>query len=163
MNNVRKVQFRPVVSRSMLDCAVSEALCKFVGRGKRFTSVKHLSRASGVNVRMLEAAKNPDSTDYRPLNRENLFSVMLVAGADFTNELLPQLAHQGAFDLPPQVLPSPGELCAESAEDHLVIAVAAKDGRFCAQDHGKLWRVGQDFIERGMQLVGMGKRRRVAA
>jgi hypothetical protein len=161
MSNVRTVQFRPVVSRNAVDDAIGKALCRFVGRGRPY-SVKQLSNLTGVKDRCIEAAKYPEGSDYRPLSRENLFSIMAVLGADFATQVL-AVAHLGAFDLPKEAAPHPGELCAESAEDHAVIAGAAADGRFCANDHGKLWSVGHDFIERGMQLVGLGKARRAAA
>ena len=164
MSNVQKVQFQPVVSRTALDTAASEALCKFVGRGKRFTSVKALSRRCGVNVRMLEAAKNPDSSDYRPLNRENLFSIMAVAGADFANEILPELVNIAGHDIPKVDCPAPGELVADHAESHFGIAQAAADGIFCFKDRPRLRAIGQNLIEHGLTLVGLGKSaRKVAA
>jgi hypothetical protein len=162
MQNVTAVNFSPIVSRIAVDAAIHDALRQFVGRGKRY-SVKVLANKSGVKDRCIEAAVAPvDGEDFRPLSRENLWSIMAVLGADFANHIM-HLANLGAFDLPDEPLPRPAELVAESAQDHAQIAVAAADGKFCANDHGKLWSVGHDFIERGMQLVGLGKARRAAA
>lgn len=162
MSNVHKVNFQPIVSRSCVDETIGVALHTFVGRGRPY-SVKQLSNVSGVKDRCIEAAMAPvDSVEHRALNRENLFSITKVLGADFANRIWP-LAGIGAFNLPQQELPHPGEVAAESAEDHAEIARAAADGKFCAADHRKLWAVGQGFIQRGMQLVGLGKERAKAA
>lgn len=162
MTNIHKAEFSTIVSRTSVDEAIHDALHKCVGHGRK-VSVKQLQRDSGVNARMIGAAMAAvEDVEFRRLARENFWSIARVLGAGFLNELLPQLAHQGAFDLPDEALPHPGAVAADSAEDHAVIAVAAADGRFCANDHRKLWLVGKDYIERGMQLVGLGKHRRAA-
>lgn len=157
MASVASADFEPIVSRNAVDEAVRDALRLFVGRGRRYTA-KQLARGTGVPARMIESAVAPlDSTEFRPLARDHFWSILLFLRGQFANELLPRLAHIGAFDLPDEELPAPGDLVAESAEGHAKIAVAAADGEFCERDRPKLWLVGQDYIERGMQLVGLGK------
>lgn len=162
MHNVTSAEFSSIVSRATVDEAIYTALHAFVGHRRPY-SVKQLQKESGVKARMIESAMAPiDSVEHRRLNHENLFSITKVLGADFANRIWP-LAGIGAFNLPSQELPHPGEVAAESAEDHAEIARAAADGTFCQADRRKLWAVGQGFIQRGMQLVGLGKHRRAAA
>lgn len=157
MNNVTSAKFAPIVSRNAVDEAHHDALRLFVGRGKPY-SVKELARASGVPARMIESGVAPaDGGDFRPLARDHFWSIALTLGAPFLNHITTVLANVGAFNLPNDELPQPCELVADSAEDHAEIAEAGRDGQFGANDHGKLWVVGQGFIQRGMQLVGLGK------
>lgn len=156
MQNVTSVNFSPIVPRSASDEATHDALHMLVGRGKPY-SVKELQNASGVKDRCIEAAMAPVGGEhFRRLAPENFWSIAQALGAPFLNHITTVLANVGAFNLPNDELPQPGEFAAESAEDHAQIAVAAADGKFGANDHGKLWLVGQECIQRGMQLVGLG-------
>lgn len=157
MSNVTSAKFSPVVSRAAVDETIHDALRQFVGRGKPY-SVKELQRDSGVPARMIESAVAPvGSTDFRPLAREYFWSIAQALGAPFLNQVANTLANVGVFNLPNAELPQAGAVVAESAEDHAAIAMAASDGKFSAKDHPRLWLVGQEFIQRGMQLVGLGK------
>jgi len=156
MGTVTSAEFSPLVCRNAADEAIHEALRQFVGHKKRYT-VKKLQRKSGVSAKMIYSAIAPvGSQEFRPLNRENLLSIMAAIGADFANEVLPKLCGIGTFDIPEHPLPHPGEVVAESAEDHASIARAGADGMFCSRDHAQLRAVGQDHIELGLQLVALG-------
>lgn len=159
---VASADFEPIVSRSAVDDATHDALRIFVGRGRRY-SVKQLARGTGVPQRMIEAAIAPvGDTEFRPLSRDHFWSIMRFLRAPFANEVMAKLAHMGAFDLPDDELPAPGEIVAESAEDHAALARAASDGEFCELDHANLRVVGEEHIERGMQLVSISRRGRRA-
>lgn len=163
MTNVTAAKFAPIVSRNAVDEATHDALRMFVGRGRAY-STKELQRASGVPKRMIECAVAPvDSVEFRPLAREHFWSLALALGAPFLNHVTTVLANVGTFNLPNDELPAPGAVAADSAQDNAEIAEAARDGRFCANDHRKLWVVGQDMIERGMAFIGLGKQRRKVA
>lgn len=160
MASVASANFSPLVSRIEIDGAIHDALRLFVGRGRRY-SVKQLSNGSGVPDRMIESAMaEVESTDFRPLAREYLWSIMQFLGAAFTSELLLKI-HQGAFDLPDDEIPPPGEIIRDAAQDTARIAEAAVDGDLDSGNASTLRKVGQRQITRGMDLVALagGKRR----
>lgn len=144
-----------IISRSVTRETIRKALRLFVGRGRRY-SVKQLSNGTGVPDRLIECAMcDPESEDFRQLGTEHLLSIASFLGETFTNEWL-SLARQGAFALPDDGLPSPGDVAAECADDTADIANAAADGRFDGADGPKLRLVGEREIERGMLLVKAG-------
>jgi hypothetical protein len=132
----------------------------YVGHGRRY-SVKQLSNATGVPDRLIESAMcDPESGDFRPLSNECLLSISSVLGDAFTTEWL-RLARQGAFTLPDDEIPSPGELVSDCANDTAEIASIARGGKFDERDERELEGVGLREIDRGMKLVAsVGKRRR---
>lgn len=157
MASISSVNESLLVSRIEGREAVRRALRLYVGRGRRY-SVKQLSNGTGVPDRKIEAAMcEPDNPDFRPLAHEDLMSISRFLGAGFTNEWIAP-AHQGAFDLPDEGLPRPGDVVAESAEDHAQLANAARDGEFCERDQPKLRVIGEEQIERGMKLVAMASK-----
>lgn len=152
----------PLVSRERIGNAIGSALRLYVGRGRRY-SVKQLSNGTGVKDRVIECAMcAPDNVDYRPLSLEALASISAFLGSDFTNEWL-HLAGQGAFDLPDDDMPPPGELAADVAGDSAEVVRMAADGVFCGEDRKRLRAIGQSKIERGMAMVAMTERRGKAA
>lgn len=151
-----------LVSRMELGKAVANALCLYVGRGRRYT-VKQLTKATGVPARLIECAKlDPEgrqAEDWRPLKPEELVSISCFLGEAFASEWL-RPAKLGAFALPDEDIPLPGELVAECADDTAEVADCAKDGKFGASDERELRSVGQREIRRGMTLVSIGGKRR---
>lgn len=148
----------PIVSRSAAGREIGDALANFVGRGKPWT-VKQLSNRSGVPDRRIECAMcDPETTDWRPLAAEHLLSIALVLGPDFTDDWL-ELARQGAFVLPDENDPAPGDLAADNADDNAVVARAARDGVFDNDERPELKVVGTRMVERGQRLVSIGLRK----
>jgi hypothetical protein len=149
----------PNVSREHAWNKFGSALRLYVGRGRRYT-VKQLANATGVKDRVIECAMTaPDSVDFRPMPLEAILSIAAFLGADFTNEWL-HLAGQGAFELPDEDEPLPGQFAADVVGDGAEVARRAADGEFCTNDRQALRVVGQRKIERGMQLVAMAERPR---
>jgi hypothetical protein len=145
-----------LVSRNEIDEWVHDALRLFVSRGRRY-SVKQLSNGTGVPDRMIESAIAPlDSTEFRPLAREYLWSIMKFLGSPFTAELILRIG-QGAFDLPEPMLPPPGELVADCANDTAEVAHRAADGEFCRDDHRALHTIGQRSVARGMDMIAAAR------
>lgn len=142
-----------LVSRNQLGHKVAEALNLFVGRGRRY-SIKQLSNATGVKDRMIECAKcDPDkSEDWRPLKPEELLSISMFLGADFTSEWL-GLAQQGAFDVPDEDTPPAMRLAVDSAEDNAKLLRIAADNAITDDERGDAAAIGWRKIQRGMQLV----------
>ena len=163
MSAIASVNIGPIVSRSLAREQFGAALRLFIGRGKRY-SVKQASNGSGVADRMIEAfMANPESGDYRKPDLEEIISLSSFLGEVFTTEWL-KLAKQGAFALPDDDLPSPGELVADCANDTAEIADAGRYGCFDERDDSELKSVGLREIDRGMKLVArVGKRARKAA
>lgn len=144
----------PLVSRELIGNKIGKALSIYVGRGKRFT-IKELMRGTGVSDRLIECAMYPvGHVDYRHLKAEHIFSLMGFLGADFTSDVLALVA-QGAFDLPEDGDPPPGELAADDISDSAEIARRAADGNFDGEDRKHLRAVGRRKVERGMVLVGL--------
>lgn len=144
--------FEPLISRNALDEQVHDALRLFVGRGRRY-SVKQLAKGAGIPERMIESAIAPlDSTEFRPLARENLWSVIAFLRAPFTNELL-ALVQQGAFDLPEGDLPPAARMAADCANDTAHVAEIAADQTLTHEDRQTLKLVGQRSVERGMHMI----------
>jgi hypothetical protein len=151
VSNQQSADFSPLVSRSAARSAIRDALRLYVGRGRRY-SVKQLSNATGVPDRLIECAMaDVDSTEYRPLAYECLFSIALFLGSDFTSEWL-KLARQAAFDLPDEDLP-PGALAADTVDDAAVVTRAALDGEFKPHERPDLRVVGRRMVTRGMRLA----------
>lgn len=151
-----------LVSREQGRNKIRDALRLFVGTGRRY-SVKSLANATGVpDWQINQALIDGDKADNRPLPPEALLSLMLFLGSDFTNEWL-HLAGQGAFDLPDDDVPPPGEFAADIAGDGAEVARMAADGEFCGDDRKRLRAIGQRKIERGMVMVAMTERRGKAA
>jgi hypothetical protein len=122
-----------------------------------------VERAARRRVRIEAAIAPLDNSEFRPLAREYLWSVMKFLRAPFVNELL-ALIDQGAFDLPDTDIPSPGELTAECANDTAEVAGCAADGEFDERDERELKSVGLREIDRGMLMVAsVGRRKRRAA
>jgi hypothetical protein len=143
----------PNVSRNEIDEAIHDAIRLFVGRGRRY-SVKQLARGSGVPARMIESIMAPlDNSEFRPLARDHFWSIAAFLRAPFMNELLPKLAHMGAFDLPDEELPAPGELVSEIANDTAEVAHLARGGQYDPDDHRSWRNVGERSVERGMQMI----------
>lgn len=150
--------FVPLVSREHAWNKFASAVRLYAGRGRRY-SFKQLANGAGVKDRVIECALHaPGSTDFRPMPFEAQLSIALFLGSDFTNEWL-HLAGQGAFDLPEDGDPLPGQFAADVVGDGAEVARRAADGEFCREDRAALGVVGQRKIERGMQLVAMAKRR----
>lgn len=141
-----------LVSRAAAREAFAQALCMFVGRGRKY-SVKQLSNATGVPDRRIEDAKvSPEEPHYRPVDLEHVLSITRFLGPEFTSEWL-RIADQGAFWLPDAGDLPPGELAAESAEDNAEIARRAADGKFCRDDKKVLRPVGIRMMARGAQIA----------
>lgn len=148
----------PLVSREQAWNKFGAALRLYVGRARRY-SVKQLANGAGVKDRVIECAMcAPDSVDFRPMPFEAQLSIARFLGSDFTNEWL-HLADQGAFDLPDETEPPPGEIAADVAEDSADITRRAADGVFCSDDRQALRVVGQRKIEQGKRFVAMSKRK----
>lgn len=148
----------PIVSRNVMARAVGDALRDFVGRGREY-SVKQLANRSGVADRRIECAMcDPDTTDFRALGVEHLLSIAAILGPDFTDSWL-ELAKQGAFELPSDEDPSPGDLAADNAEDNAVVTRVARNGVFDADEKPELKVVGTRMIGRGQRLVAIAERR----
>lgn len=147
----------PNVSRAKLYEAFGSALRLYIGRGKRH-SYKEVERGAGVSARMIEAYRyDQDHEEWREPKIEHIFSIAGFIGPDFTNEILP-LIGQGAFWLPEDDDPQPGQFAADSSEDTTEIVKRAVDGEFCSDDRKHLAVVGRRQIERGQVLVAMGRR-----
>lgn len=146
----------PLVSRSAANEQFRAALRMFVGRGKRY-SVKQLSNGCGIKDRMIESFMAPvDSNEWRKPDLEEVLSIASFIGPDFTCELL-ALCAQGAFWLPDDEDPNPGDMALEASEDTTEIMRRARDGEFCADDRKNLAVVGRRKVERGMKLIAMGR------
>lgn len=144
--------FSPLVSRSQFHEEFRSALRIFVGRGKRY-SYKQAGNGAGIHPRMIECFLAPvGSQEWRDPHPEHIFSLASFLGPAFTSEWL-KLAHQGAFHLPDEDLPPPGEIAADAATDTAEIVTRAADGEFCAEDRKALAGAGHRSIERGMRLV----------
>ncbi len=136
--------------------AIREALRLRIGRARRYT-VKQVWNATGVKDRLLECAMaDPDGTEWRALPPEALLSLSMFFGADFTSEWM-SLARQGAFDLPDDIDPSPGDVMVQASDDAAEIVRRGMDGAFDSDDRKALKVVGQRKIARGMQLVAMAQ------
>jgi hypothetical protein len=148
-----------IVSRSSAREEFGKALRIYIGRGRRY-SVKQASNGSGVADRMIESfMADPDSTEYRKPDLEEVLSLSSFLGEAFATEWL-RLAKLGAFALPDEEIPSPGELVADCANDTSAVAAAAADGHFDPHDRERLVNAGLSQIENGMTLVSLGGRRR---
>lgn len=160
MSEPNSANFGLLVSRSAARGAIRDALRLFVGRGCRY-SVKQLGNATGVPDRLIECAiVDPESTDYRPLSLEALASIARFLGSGFTNEWMPVLMGQGAYDLPDSDDPEPAQIAADSADDTATLARAAADGEFKGHEEMRQLRiVGQRKIERGKRLVAISNQR----
>lgn len=146
-----------LVSSDTLNEAIRSALLLYVGRGKRH-SVAQVAKASGVDGWRIDAAKLPHGNEnFRALPMNAALSIAAVIGPDFTNEWLP-LAAQGAFSLPDEE-PDPGALAADNTDDNATVVRAAIDGEFCDKERPDLAVVGSKMVQRGSQLVALGKRR----
>lgn len=154
--------FVPLVSREQAWNKFAAAIRLYTGRGRRY-SFKQLANGAGVKDRVIECALyDPGSVDFRPMPFEAQLSIARFLGSDFTNEWL-HLADQGAFDLPDDDMPPPGELAADVAGDSAEVVRMAADGVFCGEDRKRLRAIGQSKIERGMAMVALVERRAKAA
>ncbi|MCW2405061.1 hypothetical protein M2336_001690 [Sphingobium sp. B1D7B] len=145
------------VSRTAAFTRFAETLRLYVGRGGRF-SYKELERKSGVPARMIEAYRyEPDHEEWRAAPLEHVLSLIAALGPEFASDML-ALADQGAFWLPDDGDPNPGEFAAETSENTTEIVRRAADGVFCAEDRKHLKAVGQRKIQNGMKLVAMGSK-----
>ena len=146
----------PLVSRSAANETFRNAIRLFVGRGKRY-SVKQVSNGTGIKDRMIESfMAQVDSSDWRKPDLEEVLSIASFIGPDFTCELI-ALCQQGAFWLPDDEDPNPGDMALGASEDTTEILRRAADGEFCAKDRAELAVVGRRKVERGMQLMAMGR------
>lgn len=117
MNAPCAANFGTIVSRNSAREKVRDALRLYVGRGRRY-SVKELSNGTGVPDRKIECAMcDVDSTDYRPLQHEELLSIAKFLGAPFASVYL-ELCGLGAFELADGQIPLPKVLAsADQPED----------------------------------------------
>lgn len=146
--------FVPLVSREQAWNKFAAAVRLYAGKRRRY-SFKQLANGAGVKDRVIECALyDPGSVDFRPMPFEAQLSIARFLGAEFTNEWL-HLTGQGAFDLPDETEPPPGELAADDITDSAEIARRAADGNFDGEDRKHLRAVGRRKIERGMMLVGL--------
>lgn len=146
-----------LISRERAGNAIGDAIRLFVGRGRRY-SVKQLSNATGVKDRVIECAMtDAGSIDYRPLPPEALLSIAAFLGPVFTSEWL-SLSQQGAFDLPDDGDPSPGDVACDTADDAAKVTRAAMDGEFDSVERPELRIVGVRMMSRGAQLAALGRR-----
>ena len=157
MNPNQSADFPILVSREHAGNTIGDALRLFVGRGRRY-SVKQLSNATGVKDRIIECAMCGAATaDYRPLPPECLLSIAAFLGPVFTSEWL-SLAQQGAFDLPDNGEPNPGDVACETVDDAAKVTRAAVDGQFDNDERPELRVVGVRMMSRGAQLAALGRR-----
>ncbi|WP_334656974.1 hypothetical protein [Sphingomonas panaciterrae] len=135
----------PLISRTRLDMAVHDMLRLFVGRGKRWRVVD-LATASGVSDRVIESARmEPGHAEHRPLNREDLLSVMSALGTNGQNVVL-ELMGTAAHELNPTPL-APAELIALLVDGGAAFAKRGIDGIFCNRDQGELRPFADAMIE----------------
>lgn len=147
----------PKVSRSAAYAEFAKSLRQFVGRGGRF-SYKEVARKSGLPIRMIETYRyEPDHEEWRAAPFEHILSLMSALGPEFTSDIL-AMADQGAFWLPDDIDPNPGELATESSENTTEIVRRAADGVFCNEDRKHLKAVGLRKIANGQRLVAMGSK-----
>lgn len=145
-----------LVSRNSSWEKLNDALRLFVGRGRRY-SVKQLSNGTGVPDRVIECAMaDPEGGDHRPMPFECILSIALFLGADFTTEVL-AVTRQGAFDLPDDEDPNPGDLAIDASECTTTVIRAAANGRIDPHEKRDLRSVGHRDIARGMRLVKMAR------
>ncbi|AJA07429.1 hypothetical protein SKP52_02470 [Sphingopyxis fribergensis] len=150
--------FVPLVSREQAWNKFAAAIRLYAGRGRRY-SFKQLANGAGVKDRVIECAlHDPSNVDFRPMPFEAQMSIARFLGAEFTNEWF-HLAGQGAFDLPDEDAPTPGELAADIATEGAEVVRMAADGVFCGEDRKRLRAIGSEKIERGQMLVGLTERR----
>ncbi|GGB14898.1 hypothetical protein GCM10011380_00380 [Sphingomonas metalli] len=148
-------KFPMLVSREQARNKIADAIRLFVGRGRRY-SVKQLSNGTGVPDWQINAALiDGNSPDNRPLPPEALLSVALFLGPVFTSEWL-KLSNQGAFDLPDEDEPKPGDVACDTADDAATVTRAAMDGEFCADERKDLRVVGVRMMSRGARLAALG-------
>ena len=148
-------KFPLLVSSTAARDAVGAALRLHVGRGRRY-SVKQLANATGVKDWEINFALiSAEDTAHRPLKIEALMSISLFLGADFINEWM-RLAQVGVFDLP-ETADAPGVIAADNTDDSAKIVRAAMDGVFDDQETPDLVKVGNRMMQRGAQLVALGR------
>ena len=95
MPHDNSADFEGLISREQAENAFRDALCLFVGRGRRY-SVEQLAKGSRVHRRKIEPFKSYKlgHVDYRPLDFGDILSITAFLGAEFTNEYL-KLSAQG--------------------------------------------------------------------
>lgn len=144
----------PIVSRAAAGLALSQSLRLFVGRGRRY-SYKQVQRGAGISARMLECYRQePDHEDWRPIKPEELASLYLFLGSDFTTDYLERVARQGAYELPEPDDLSHAEIAADLSEGTAQVMRAAADN-----DFGENVRsIGTKLMCRGAQLRHLGSR-----
>jgi hypothetical protein len=126
----------PIISRTRLDMAVHDMLRLFVGRGREWR-VPDLAAASGVAARKIECARcEPGDPEHRPLDREELASVMSVLGAKAQSVIL-SLMGTGAHDLVALEM-DPAALLGLLMEGGTEFVKRGVDGVFCNGDRGDL-------------------------
>lgn len=147
----------PLIAREHAENAFRDALCLFVGRGRRY-KVDQLAKASGVPKRLIECYRSyvPGHPDHRKLHFGFKLSIASVLGADFTNEWLP-LAGQGAFDLPDGDGDA-GTFAADNSDDNADITRKALSGTFEDDCPRQVSELGSRMMTRGAHLVAVGRR-----
>ena len=142
-----------LVSRSAAGLALSQSLRLFVGRGRRY-SYKEVQRGAGISARMLECYRQePDHEDWRPIKPEELASLYLFLGPEFTTDYLERVAKQGAYWIP-EGEGAKHDIAADLSESaaKVVRATTAND------PDPDLHAVGTSLMCRGAQLRYLGNR-----
>lgn len=135
----------PAISRTRLDLAVHDMLRFLCGRGKKWRVVD-LAGSSGVPERAIECARcEPGDPEHRPLDREQLLSIMSALGIDGQNYIL-SLMGTAAHERNPVAL-TPAELVARLLEGGAEFAKRGIDGIFCNTDRGDLRPFADAMIE----------------
>ena len=145
MSGGKSADKTPIVPRTKLDLAVHDMLRLFVGRGKRW-SVVDLEAASGVAARAIECARcEPGDPEHRPLDREQLFSVMSALGSIAQSVILSRLMGTAAHDVEPIEL-DPARLLTLLSEGGTEFIKRGIDGVFDNPDRGALRPFADDMI-----------------
>ncbi len=146
-----------LISRSAANEAFRDALRLFVGRGRQY-SVKQLSKGTGISDRMIESfMAQVGSTDYRKPDIEELMTLQLFLGPDFTTEMQTP-THQGAYWLPEADPTPPGEMAADLTEGAGAVARAVAGGDFSPEARHQLRPVGRRLMSVGASLAMPARR-----
>ena len=152
-NSVASAGDGPIVSRSAQALALSQSLRLFVGRGRRY-SYKEVQRGAGIPARMLECYRQePDHEDWRPIKPEELASLYLFLGPDFTTDYLERVAKQGAYWIPDGD-GAKHDIAADLSESAAKVVRAATANDSAPDLHA----VGTSLMCRGAQLRYLGNR-----
>lgn len=143
-----------LVSRSAAGLALAQSLRLFVGRGRRY-SYKEVQRGTGIPARMIQSyLQEPGHEDWRRIQPEELASLYLFLGPEFTTDYLERVAKQGAYWMP-EGDGVTHDIAADVSDSAAQVVRAAT-----ANDSGpnNLRAVGTSLMCRGAQLRYLGNR-----